>query len=213
MDCINRSTGNNSQLCLYLSDLLAKQPLWSSAKAPFAFSNSTQLISACTELRIKHLVFSKTNPDCFLKYWLCFSPSFSTLSQCPTKTSLFLHIHYTVLIFLWLLLSSSFLPTVPSSPQRKSWPHNDRKDRNTTTFDRMKDTEYLDYLFKNSSTPFLLWHINSEQIFNKAVILSINNVATNRDIDKWLLSFYTLIRNDALLKNNQQLFSQYPTVH
>lgn len=100
LDCINRSTGNNSKLCLYLSDLLAKKPLWSSAKAPFAFSNSTQLISACTEFRVKHLVFSKTNPDCLLKYWLRFSPSFSTLSQCPTKTSLFLHIHYTVLIFL-----------------------------------------------------------------------------------------------------------------
>lgn len=77
----------------------------------------------------------------------------------------------------------------------------------------MKETEYLDYLLKNSSAPFLLWHINSEQIFNKAVILSINNVATNKDVDKWLLSFYTLIRNNALLKNDQQLFSQYPSVH
>lgn len=125
VDCINRSMGNNSKLCLCLSDLLAKLPLWSSAKVPLAFSNSTQLISACTECRVKHLVFSKTNPDCFLKYWLCFSPSFSILFKCLTKTSLFLHTHYIVLIFLQLLLSSSFLPAVPGSPQRKSWPHND----------------------------------------------------------------------------------------
>lgn len=67
--------------------------------------------------------------------------------------------------------------------------------------------EYLDYLLKNSSAPFLLWHINSEQIFNKAVILSINNVATNKNDDKQLLPFHMLITNNVLLK------SQYPTIH
>lgn len=48
-----------------------------------------------------------------------------------------------------------------------------------------KISVYVDYLFENSSASFLLWHINSEQIFNQAIILSINNVAVKTVTDNY----------------------------
>lgn len=109
-------------------------------QSPLYLNNSTWTTSASTELGVKHLVFSKTNADCFLQHWLQFCAPFSIRSYAWQKLPLFLHMYYIALIFLQLLLSACLPPGVPSGLHGKSWPHSDHKDGNNTVFDRIEDT-------------------------------------------------------------------------